>query len=465
MSDINRNEGFSESMYAPHDASVQIYYTWPGADKLAVPYEYTGWMDETLSWKKSCYIHTFLSDCCEAVHVKGPDAEALMSYMCVNNFSLKSFPVGKAKHCIACTPDGNVSVHGMALRVAEDEFVTYYLSPNVEMHMYSGKFDVEPFESDFSRDFIFQLAGPKSLEIVEHAVKQDIHDLKFMAFMDAEILGYPVRILRMGMGGSLSYEVHGLTDHVFEIYNEIMRVGEPYGLRKLGVKAYMCNHTENGFPQSYEHFLGDFETDPDLVAFLSGSYSNEDADAYDDFAESPLLGSLAEYGKNAYYCNPIECGWERSIYWGHEFVGKDALRRIADDPNHRTVVTLEWEPEDILKICATWFDGEEGTCLPMSIPQDLLRGNTGCLADKVVDSAGNCIGKSAGRIYTLYYKKMISMGFVDPTFAKEGTEVTVVYGDSGSRQVPVRAKVARYPYLDLTPNREYDMESIPRYQG
>lgn len=465
MTDINKNEGFTESMYAPHDARVQKYFTWPGADKLAIPYEYSGWMDETLSWKESCYIHTFLSDCCEAVHVKGPDAEALMSYMCVNNFSLKSFPVGRAKHCIACTPTGNIASHGMALRVAEDEFETYYLSPNVEMHMYSGQFDVEPQESDFTRDFIFQLAGPRSLEIVENAIRRDIHDLAFMAFTQAEILGYPVRVLRMGMGGSLSYEIHGSTEHIFEIYNEIMRVGEPYGLKRLGIKAYMCNHTENGFPQSFEHFLSDYESDPQMVEFLSAAYEGEDAEVYDGSLESPLFGSLGDMGKEAYYCNPIECGWERSINWNHDFVGKGALRKIVDDPNHRTVVTLEWEPEDILKVYATWFDGEEGVASPMSIPQDLDKAIYGCLADKVLDAEGNIIGKSAGRIYTLYYKKMISMCFIDPAFAEEGTEVVVLFGDTGSRQIPVRARVARFPYLDFVPNREYDIESVPRYQG
>jgi glycine cleavage system aminomethyltransferase T len=240
----NGEIGFKHSRYAPFDPLVQRFYCW--RPTLATPYEYSGWQKETLSWKENCYLHTFLSDICCAVTTKGPDAEKLLRYMCVNNFSIDRFPIGRAKHIIACTPIGTIASHGMCLRIAEDEFVTYFMEPNVSALSYSGKFNVEPPNNDMDADFLFQLAGPKALEIVEHAIRQDIHDLKFMQFTSAKIAGYDVRILRMGMGGTLSYEVHGTMDHVFEIYDEIMRVGEPYGITKMGVRAYMCNHTENG---------------------------------------------------------------------------------------------------------------------------------------------------------------------------------------------------------------------------
>ena len=463
----NYDSGFKHTLFAPLDPNVNKYYSWSG-HTLATPYEYTGWQRETLTWKQNCYIHTFLSDLCAAVTTKGPDAEKLLSYMCVNNFSIEKFPIGRAKHIIACTPSGSIASHGMCLRIAKDEFVTYFMEPNVSAHSYSGKFNVHPPNSDEEADFIFQLAGPKSLEVVENAVKQDIHDLEFMEFMSAQILGYDVRILRMGMGGTLSYEIHGSIDHIYEIYNEIMRVGEPFGITKMGVLAYMCNHTENGFPQSYEHFLADYYSDPELMAFFSQtpSESSEEGSETDYSNIMPVLyGSLADMGIEAYYLNPIEADWQKMIHWDHDFVGKDALKKIVSDPSTKKVVTLEWHHEDVLKVFASFFDDEPGVSTQMRIPQDYEEGGLGTLADKVVDDDGNFIGKSSGRIYTLYYKKMISMAFIDPEFSELGNEVTVIWGNPGTRQIPIRAKIVRYPYLDLPQNRDFDVNAIPRYKG
>lgn len=449
-SSVNDNSavGFSHTQFAPFDPDVKLYISWGKAySNLQLPYEYEGWMKETMSWKKNCYLNTSLSDICCAARIKGPDAEKMLSDMCVNNFSIDRFPVGKAKHIIHCSERGNISSHGMCLRMAEDEFITYFVDRPVRQYSTSGKYNVEPVVFDYTKDFVFQLAGPKSLEIVENVIKQDIHDLKFMQFMPGKVLGFDVRVLRMGMGGSLSYEIHGDTDHIFEIYNEIMRVGEPYGITKLGILQYMSNHTENGFPQVTEHFM---------------------ADNGEDFVKvgaDPLLGSLADLGKTAYYLNPIEAGWSKMINWNHDFTGKEALEKINNDPRTRKVVTLEWNKEDILKVFGMYFDDEEGEITQMRIPQDYEDNRSGNIADKVVDKDGNLIGKSTGRVYTLYYKRMISMAFIDPEYANEGDAVTIIWGNPGTRQIPIRATVARYPYLALPRNDEFDIESIPHYQG
>src|SRR6185437_3237204 len=46
------------------------------------------------------------------------------------------------------------------------------------------------------------------------------------------------------------------------------------------------------------------------------------------------------------YVTPFDTGWENRIHWDHEFTGKAALASIAASPP-RTVVTLEWNAEDI----------------------------------------------------------------------------------------------------------------------
>ncbi|MEU3618018.1 hypothetical protein ABZ725_37735 [Streptomyces sp. NPDC006872] len=426
-----------------------------------LPYQVTGWQNESLSWKEDCYLHTMLSGTGKNVHLRGPGAESLLSHAFVNNFSLAKFPVGTAKHVVTCASNGNISADGMCLRLAEDVFEMNVREPFVSMYAASGKFDVEPFEPRATQGLIFQLGGPRALEVLENVVREDLHDLRFMRFRAARILGHEVRVVRMGMAGTLAYEVHadGI-DHLTELYEEVLRVGQAFGLRVLGRLAYMSNHTENGYPQQGLHFMSDW-SDPAVQDFLGTRAVGIDGG---DVRTVPLRGSLQDQGREAYRLNLFEAGWGRSVFWGHDFVGRDALLAIKDDPRTRRVVTLEWNHQDVLKVYGTYFDDTPGVAREMQFPQNLLDGPSGNLQDKVVDSLGRMIGKSAGRLYTLHYKKMISLAFLDPDFTDLGQEVVVLWGEPGTRQIPIRARVARFPYLDLPSNASYDLDRIPRYQ-
>lgn len=455
---------------APFDPEVQLYGHWQEGDPEAVhlfPYWYTNWMDETLSWKKDCYLHTFLSGGAPSVRLKGREAEKLMSDTFVNSVTLDRFHVGQCKHVIALTREGYIATHGVALRVAEDEFNLYTGDEYVYMKMKTGGYDIEDYEIAYEQDFIFQLAGPRSLELVENVVKEDVHHLKFMRFCSVNVLGSQVRLLRMGMGRTLAYELHGKIEDMEKVYNEILRVGKAYNLHQMGHLAYMSNHTENGFPQEGIHFMNARAEDPDMRKF----YNLPDPEEKDykalgiDLNGVSLRGSMNDQGYKAYYMDPLAAGWGRFIDWNHDFQGKEALKVMRDDPNHPVVCTLEWNHEDIMKIFNAYYDDEPGVPDQMMFPQNLPANCFGQTADKVLNENGELIGKSACVVYTLYYKKSISMAFLDPDYVKEGQEVMVLWGRTGTRQIPIRAKVARFPYLSLADNRDFDMETIPHYKG
>lgn len=179
---------------------------------------------------------------------------------------------------------------------------------------------------------------------------------------------------------------------------------------------------------------------------------------------TPLHGSLKDLGEEAYYANPFELGWGKMVSFAHDFNGKEALEKIANDPKTRKICTLEWNAEDILQIFAGYLDDDENLPDPFSFPYEYYFEDMGNLQDKVFNADGKLIGRSCGYEYTAYYKKCISLCTIDPEYLQEGTEVTILWGTSGTRQFKIRAKVARFPYLDLANNREYDIDSIPRFK-
>jgi glycine cleavage system aminomethyltransferase T len=82
-------------------------------------------------------------------------------------------------------------------------------------------------------------------------------------------------------------------------------------------------------------------------------------------------------------------------------------------------------------------------------------------ADKVL-VAGEDVGTSSGRTYTIWSKEVLSLATIRTEHAAEGTEVTVLWGDEGTDQVAIRAKVARFPYLiDPVRNEYFDVSTIP----
>ena len=85
--------------------------------------------------------------------------------------------------------------------------------------------------------------------------------------------------------------------------------------------------------------------------------------------------------------------------------------------------------------------------------------------DRVVDAEGNVIGASMWPLLSEWYHDYISVCSLDAEYAQIGTEVTVLWGDAADEKKAVKATVARYPYLDLTPNYKYPVEEIPHFEG
>lgn len=133
------------------------------------------------------------------------------------------------------------------------------------------------------------------------------------------------------------------------------------------------------------------------------------------------------------------------------------------------MVTLEWNGDDVGAVFASMLKAGETTCDDISKQSDLLliensfNGYTKYRADKVFLGDGE-IGIATGRIISYPYNSMISLAFIKPECAVEGTQVTVLWGTPGTPQKKIRATVTRYPYnKDLVRNEDKDVAEIPFY--
>jgi glycine cleavage system aminomethyltransferase T len=412
----------------PHPAyggvTYQVVPSIFGGPGRVSTWEFNGWPQESLSWKQGCYIHAGLSGS-SPISIKGPDAKKYLESICVNSFD--NFPVGTMKHAVMCNEEGMIEAHGIIERIGEDHYASYAGGPPG-----FGSFDT-PFNVKIERLswYIFQIAGPTSLALIEKLTGENQHDLRFLHQRNGKVLGkylesgkdIQVEIARIGMARNLAYEFHGPMTEAPEVYDAVFKVGLEFGIERLGWHTYFVNHTEGGFPQSSGHFL---------TPFLAKAISIGD-----------VAGSVDPANMRARFRTPVEVGWGNLVK-PHDYIGRAAVEAELEKPN-RTTVTLRWNAEDVLDAWGSWLEG--GEALPLlTMPVAPYNKNRGAHQDHIIQK-GREIGYSSGIIYSYYFREFLSLGCIDLGSSSIGTDLSVRWGDYGSRTTDIRATVAELPYL------------------
>jgi len=434
------SDPFNEIHPFPHYNECATYIT--VGEKLR-GWEYSGWKTESLSWKRSCYIHTGLSG--SQLVVDGPDADKLFELCCTN--SLKDFPDGVMRHAVMCNDAGLIAAHGILQRNEAGQYIFFAGGPWPMIMAAKHGLNVNARTEE---RYITQIAGPKSLEALQRASGEDLSDIAFLRFRTTTIAGKKVEVGRIGMSGNLAYEVRGPIEEGAAVYDAIYQANREIGIERLGWRTYLVNHVEGGFPQMCWTFgsamvIEDFYLD--MVGRDHWSVNWNRSGSYDPADIRPRLRT------------PFEVNWDRAVKFDHDFIGRKALEEEAKAPPHRTV-TLRWNAEDVIDIYASLFKpGEEYKSMELPTTPTWLD-NMLEHADRVTKD-GELVGISSGNIYSYYFRESLSMGCIDAALAEPGTELLVEWGDHGKRIKPCRVTVDQFPYLDKERNSEAETAAVP----
>lgn len=404
--------------------------------------EYTDWIDESNSWKESCYIGdwSFLWE----RRFRGPDVLKLFSDISVNSFT--KFDVGQSKHIIHTNNDGKVIHEGILSRLSNEEFMLFGRGCFwADYKLRHGKYNATSAPDDW---FNFQVSGPKAIYVVEKASGQSLRDVKFMHSGKIKIKGHDVLALRQGMAGEIGFELQGSTQFSKEIYEAILEAGQEFGIRRLGGRAVFINHLEACFPTIITDYC------PAMFDDDMKEYREEFERAMPGFATTfNIAGSFDSNDIRDWYRSPVELGWGKNVKFDHDFIGRRALEAEVATPR-RLMRTLVWNAEDVADIYASLFRDQSYDF--MELPRD-QRGFM--YMDKVLKD-GKLVGISSSRGYSAYFKKMLSLSTIDIAHSEPGTEVVVVWGNPGHPQKHIRATVAPAPYKK--DNRRADFTALPQ---
>jgi vanillate/3-O-methylgallate O-demethylase len=426
-----------------------------GPIPFPIPSEFTNWRDEQEAWAKTAVLFDqsfHMTD----VYFKGPDVKRLLSDLGVNSFA--TFGKNKAKQFVACNYDGYVIADAVLFGLDDDEVNlvgTAAASHWVQFHAETGGYDVEvtrderTVENDGKRlIYRYQLQGPNALKIVEKAHGGPIDRIKFFNIGEFTIAGRPVRALNHTMAGVPGLEMTGLemfgpAEHGPAVLGALLEAGAEFGLRQGGALAYPTSAVESGW----------------VGAILPAIYTGEQMKPYREWlsansweANSSTGGSFTSDKVEDYYLTPWDLGYGRVVKFDHDFIGRAALEKLAGQP-HRRKVWLRWNDEDATRIYASSLFGKDHRAKYMNLPDP--RYSTWHY-DKVL-SGDRLVGLSAKTGYTVNLGGWVSMGMIDEADARDGAEVTVVWGeeDGGSAkdtverhvQAEVRATISTSPLV------------------
>jgi glycine cleavage system aminomethyltransferase T len=426
----------------PEYPDVKLYMN--VAMKGMMPWEADPWKETTMSWKESSYIHSGISG--PEIIFEGTDAQKVLSAASIND--VYKWKLGFSKHLVQCDENGLITNHGLVTRDSETRFRMFAAYPVPIMRQIKPGMDVK---FSMKEIFIFQFAGPKSLQILEMTTGENLRDVEFLQTRPTRIPGIPceIEVSRIGMAGTLAYELRGIAEYGSAAYDAVYQAGKPLGMKRLGWKCYVVNHVEGGFPQMTCTFTLADVANPDYM---------KNSDPREKYQALAISGSVDPENMRARFRTPSEVGWSWMAKFDHDFVGRKVVEAEAKNPK-RTIVTLRWNPDDVIDIYASMFKpGEEYKTieLPCGQPQP-----AGGHADHVTTKDGKKIGISSGTTYSYYYREVISHGTIDVDQASIGNEVIIHWGDYGKRIKEVKATVERFPYLDLPRNEKYDLSTVP----
>ena len=244
--------------------------------------------------------------------IKGPDAEAALNYICANKIPQQ---IGRLVYTQLLNTRGGIECDLTIAKLGEDHF---YIVTGTGFRTHDFHWIADHIPADMKVKLIdvtesfgtLSLMGPMSREILRKTTYGDVSAQAFK-FGDAKIIslkGHPVRALRVTYVGELGFELHAPIHALGDVYDALMRAGEPMGLKLAGYRAIESLRLEKGYR-----------------AWGSDITPND----------TPLEAGL---------------GWATKLNSNVDFIGRAALEAKREEPLAKMLVGFTTEREDVVLV-------------------------------------------------------------------------------------------------------------------
>jgi aminomethyltransferase len=310
------------------------------------------------------------------IEITGPDAFGFTNLLTPRDLS--KCAVGQGKYLVITAEDGGIINDPVLLRLGENHFWLALADSDVLLWARGvaprSGLRVRITEPDVSP---LQIQGPKAKAVVEALFGDAVTKLRYYWFLETKLDGIPVVVTRTGWTGEVGYEIYLRDGSLGDVlWERIMEAGKPHQIRPTG---------------------------PSDIRRIEAGILNWGADmTLENNVYEVDLDYLVDDRKSA------------------DYIGRDALRRIAREGVRRKLVGIEIEGPRIEMNAVQWAAAANGTRT----------------------------GRVTSAIYSPRLEKNIGYAMMPVAYAGLGTPLTVTIPGGGAR----RATIVARPFVD--PDKE-----------
>ncbi len=182
----------------------------------------------------------------------GPDALKALQRVYVSDMG--RLKPGRVKYSAMCNDDGCVIDDGVVVKTGESDFYfttsTGRAGQTVEWIRYHTRFDGWNYHLVNLTDAmgVVNISGPNARKVLEQVADADVSDaaFPFAAYREFTVAGIPVRAMRLGFVGELSFELHVASSWMPALWDLLETAGRPLGIQNFGVEAQNVLRMEKG---------------------------------------------------------------------------------------------------------------------------------------------------------------------------------------------------------------------------
>jgi glycine cleavage system aminomethyltransferase T len=213
------------------------------------------------------------------VEITGPDAFRFTNMLTPRN--LARCQVGQCKYAFITDERGGIINDPVLLRLGENHFWLSLADSDVLLWCkgvaYSLGLDVQIVEPDVGP---LQIQGPRSKDLMTDLFGPDILEVPYYFMVERELDGMQLVVSRTGYSGELGYELYlrNASRDGLKLWDAVIQAGEPYDLSPVGpchirrieggILAHGCDMTidENPYEVGYGYkWMVEFEQEQDFI--------------------------------------------------------------------------------------------------------------------------------------------------------------------------------------------------------
>jgi aminomethyltransferase len=305
--------------------------------------------------------------------ISGADAARLVNRVITRDVS--KMAAGQVAYTPWCDEHGKTIDDGTVTRLDEQRFRWTAADPTLRWLLQNAT-GLNVSVTDVSeRTAALALQGPTSAGVLR-ACGADVDALGYFRATHTRIDGVEVDVSRTGYTGDLGYEIWMPADRALEIWDALMRNGQPFGIKPAGMLALDVARVEAGL------LLLDID-------FIGCRKATTAAQQYTPFEMG--LGRLVQLDKGP-------------------FVGRNALAEEASQGPARMIVGLAIDWEDVERL------HERAGLVPVA-PAAASR------AAVPVMRGGRQVGRATTTAWSPILKRLIALATIDAPYFALGTTV------------------------------------------